>query len=255
MIFIQTLIFIFGSLIGSFLNVVIHRLPLNQSVVTPRSRCPKCNHLIRWYENFPVLSYILLRGKCSACKTKISIRYPLVEILVGTFALNLFPDVINHNSLVIFAYFFSVSCILLSHLLIDLDHQILPDKINIYFLLITLPYVFTNYDLYFWLVGGIIGFFFPLLVTWLFYKIRGQIGLGGGDIKLFGILGLLLGPFGIVHNIFMSCMFGSIIGIILILSKKMNKETPLAFGPYIIVVAALQIFLPEIFDLINPFSI
>jgi leader peptidase (prepilin peptidase)/N-methyltransferase len=255
MIEIKFLIFIFGSLIGSFLNVVIHRVPLNLSIVSPRSRCPECNHLIRWYENLPVLSYLFLRGKCSSCKTKISIRYPLVEVLVGTFALNLFPDVIDYDSLLIFTYFFSVSCILLCHILIDLEHQILPDKINIYFLLITIPYVVFNYDLYFWLVGGIIGFFFPLLVTWLFYKIRGQIGLGGGDIKLFGILGLILGPFGIVHNIFMSCLLGSIIGIILILSKKLGKDTPLAFGPYIIVVAALQIFLPEIFDLINPFSI
>lgn len=254
MIEIKVLIFIFGSLIGSFLNVVIHRLPLKQSVVTPRSRCPKCNHLIRWYENIPIISYLFLRGKCSECKTKISIRYPLVELLVGLIAINLIPASFDHNALLTSGYFFSVACILLCHLLIDIDHQILPDKINIYFLIITIPYVVLSFNLYHWLIGGLIGFFFPLLVTWLFYKLRGQIGLGGGDIKLFGILGLILGPMGIVHNIFMSCLFGSILGIILIMSKKLGKDTPLAFGPYIIVVAALQIYYPTIFDLINPFS-
>jgi leader peptidase (prepilin peptidase)/N-methyltransferase len=255
MIAFKIIAFVFGSLIGSFLNVVIHRIPLKQSVVTPRSRCPKCNHLIRWYENIPMISYLALRGKCSQCSEKISIRYPLVELLVGIFAFNLFPTDVDHNSLLFFGFYFSVACILLAHLLIDVEHQILPDKINIYFLIITIPFVVLNFNLYHWLLGGIIGFFFPLLVTWLFYKIRGQIGLGGGDIKLFGILGLILGPIGIVHNIFMSCLVGSIIGIILIVSKKLDKNKPLAFGPYIIITVALQIYYPEIFDLINPFSI
>ena len=102
MIIFKILAFIFGSLIGSFLNVVIHRVPLNQSVITPRSRCPKCNHLIRWYENIPMLSYLALRAKCSQCSEKISMRYPLVELLVGLFAFNLFPTEIDHNSLLIF---------------------------------------------------------------------------------------------------------------------------------------------------------
>lgn len=256
MIELNILIFIFGTLIGSFLNVVIYRIPQKISVVTPRSKCPKCNTVIKWYENIPIFSYIfLLRGKCSNCRIKISPRYPMIEFIVGLIAVNLFPYELNAENLWDFSYFFSVACILLAHLIIDLEHQILPDKINIYFLAITLPYVFLNFHLYHWLIGGSIGFFIPLIVTWAFYKLRGQIGLGGGDIKLFGILGLILGPLGIVHNIFMSCALGAVVGILLIALKKMNKDTPLAFGPYIIIVAAMQIFYPKIFDLINPFSI
>tara|TARA_Y100000385_G_C12606192_1_gene430945 strand:- start:190 stop:516 length:327 start_codon:yes stop_codon:yes gene_type:complete len=107
----------------------------------------------------------------------------------------------------------------------------------------------------YWLMGGAIGFLGPLIVTWVFYKLRGQIGLGGGDIKLFGILGLLLGPVGIMHNIFMSCFVGAIIGILLIATKRMNKDTALAFGPYIIVVASFQIYFPNYFKMINPFNL
>jgi len=255
MLLLNIFIFIFGSLIGSFLNVVIYRVPRNQSVVHPRSSCPNCKHKISWYENIPIFSYILLKGKCRGCKTKISLKYPLIELIVGLIAVNLFPYDLSAESLWIFSYFFSVACILLAHLFIDIEHQLLPDKINIYFLVITIPYALLNLPIFHWLVGGLIGFFIPLLVTWGFYKLRGQIGLGGGDIKLFGILGLLLGPIGIVHNIFMSCALGAVIGITLILSKKLDKNTPMAFGPFIIIVAAMQIFYPQIFELINPFSI
>jgi leader peptidase (prepilin peptidase)/N-methyltransferase len=255
MILINVLVFIFGATVGSFLNVVIHRVPLDKSIVKPRSSCPKCGHMIKWYENIPILSYILiLRGKCSECKAKISLRYPLIELIVGLIAFNLFPKFINNESILIFTFYFSVACILFAHFIIDIEHQLLPDKINIYFLFITLPFVLFTKSLNYWLVGGLIGFFLPLVVTWGFYKIRGKIGLGGGDIKLFGILGLLLGPIGILQNIFMSCFLGSIVGLILILSGKMNKNTALAFGPYIIVVAVAQIFYPAIFDQINLFS-
>ncbi len=256
MIEIKILVFIFGALIGSFLNVVIHRVPLGISVVKPRSSCPNCKKMIFWYENIPILSYLfLLRGKCSACKTKISFRYPVVEFTIGLIALNLFPSEINLNSVVYFFFYFSVACILFAHFFIDIEHQLLPDKINIYFLVITLPFVIINYPLNYWLFGGALGFLMPLLVTWSFYKLRGKIGLGGGDIKLFGILGLLLGPLGIMHNIFMSCMLGSVIGLLLILSKRLNRNTALAFGPYIIIVAVFQIYFPDLFNQLNPFSI
>lgn len=255
MLVVKIFVFIFGALIGSFMNVVIHRVPLGKSVVKPRSACPKCGHQIRWFENIPILSYLFLRGKCSNCETKISIRYPIVEFIIGMISLNLFPEFITETSILTYFYYFSVACILFCHLLIDIEHKLLPDKINIYFLVITLPYVIFNRSLDFWLIGGIVGFFLPLLVTWSFYKLRGKIGLGGGDIKLFGILGLILGPVGILQNIFMSCVFGSIIGVALILSKRMNKNTALAFGPYIIVVAYLQIFYPSIFEYINLFSL
>lgn len=254
MMILNVFIFSFGSLIGSFLNVVIYRVPLNKSVIKPRSKCPSCEYQIKWYENIPVLSYILiLRGRCSSCGVKISMRYPIVEIIVGLMALNLFPSFIDEKSLMVFIYYFSVACVLFAHLIIDIEHQLLPDKLNIYLLLITIPFVLFTKPLHFWLVGGLVGFLIPLSVTWIFYKLRGQVGLGGGDIKLFGVLGLLLGPLGIMQNLFMSCFLGAVVGILLILLKKMNKNTKLAFGPYIIVVAALQIYYPQIFEYFSLF--
>lgn len=243
----------FGLLIGSFLNVVIYRIPREQSVVKPRSTCPSCGHKISWYENIPVISYLILKGGCRECRTKISIRYPLIEILIGLIAFWLIPKDLTYTNLIHFIFYFSIACIFVCHFLIDLEFQILPDKINLYFLAITLPYVFFFYPLPHWLIGGIVGFMGPFLVTYLFYKLRGQIGLGGGDIKIFGILGLILGPAGILKTIFFSCMLGSIVGILLILSKRMGKDTPLAFGPYILIAAAIQIYFPDLVEQIDPF--
>ena len=140
---------------------------------------------------------------------------------------------------------------MLVHFVIDVEHHLLLDRINIFFLIVILPYVLYFYDPYYWITGGLIGFLGPLSITWLFYKFRGVVGLGGGDIKIFGVLGLLLGPLGILNNIFMSCLLGSVIGVVLIALKKLNKDTPFAFGPYIIVTAAIQIYFPEFFTRIN----
>lgn len=241
----------FGLLVGSFLNVVIYRIPRNLSVVTPRSSCPHCGHMIKWYENVPVLSYLVLGGKCANCKSNISIKYPLIELLCGIFAGLLAPKFLTIDAILMFLFYFSVACIFLAHFLIDLEFQILPDKINLYFLLLTLPFAFFHFPLSYWLTGAVVGFFGPFLVTYLFYKLKGQIGLGGGDIKLFGILGLLFGPIGVLNTIFLSCMLGAFWGIGLIVFKKMGKETPLAFGPFILIVAAVQIYFPELADKIN----
>lgn len=252
---IELIFIVFGLLVGSFMNVVIHRVPLDVSIVKPRSRCPKCSNIIKWYQNIPVISFIFLRGKCSNCGFKIPMRYPLVELMMGIFSYLLIPEDINLNSIVAYSFYFSVACVFVCHFLIDMEHQILPDKINIYLLITVIPFVILNKSISYWAFGGVIGFGLPYIVTYLFYKIRGVIGLGGGDIKLFGILGLLLGPIGIVQNMFFSCALGSVIGILLILTKRMGKDKPMAFGPYIIVAAAIQIYFPQVFSLINPFLI
>lgn len=259
MIPITIFIFIFGLLIGSFLNVVILRLPKDQCIVHPRSSCPSCGHKICWFENIPVLSYFfLLRGKCSSCNSKISLRYPLIELLVGFFAIFLFPkelELINPISIYEFTVYFSIACVFLAHFIIDIEHHLLLDKLNIFLIITILPYVIMNYSLFHWMWGGVFGFCSTYFVTWIFYKWKGQIGLGGGDIKLFGILGMLFGVEGILHTIFLSSFLGSIIGVILISFKKMNKSSHLAFGPYILVVAALQLFFPHIFKMVNFFNL
>lgn len=235
----------FGLMVGSFLNVVIYRVPREMSIVTPRSSCPHCGHMVSWYENIPVLSYLFLGGKCSNCKNPISVKYPIIELLIGIIAGLLAPKLFTVHAIMMFLFYFSIACIFVAHFLIDIEFQILPDKINLYFLIIVLPFAFFNFPLSYWLIGGAVGFLGPFLVTYLFYKLRGQIGLGGGDIKLYGILGLLLGPIGVMNTIFLSCMLGSIWGITLIVLKKLNKDTPLAFGPFILIVAAIQIFFPQ----------
>jgi leader peptidase (prepilin peptidase)/N-methyltransferase len=238
--------FIFGSLIGSFLNVVIYRLPLEKNLTSQRSACPICNAQLRWYHNIPILSFLVLRGKCGFCKTKISWRYPLIEILTGLFSLWLFPDILNSYSIGLYLFYFCIACIFICHFFIDLDHQLLLDSLNLYLLAVILPYSFLMNSWQSSIIGAAIGFGVPLLVTWIFYKLRGQIGLGGGDIKLFGILGILLGPMGIIFNIFLSCFVGAVIGLTSIALKRMTKEKPMAFGPSILLVGALQIFFPEV---------
>lgn len=237
--------FVFGCLIGSFLNVVILRLPLEKNLSTDRSACPQCGNQLRWYHNIPILSFIFLRGKCGFCGKPISWRYPLIEIFTGIVCFWLSPEVFSAETIGPFLFYFAIACAFICHFVIDLEHQLLLDKINIYLLVLILPYVVLNFGWPHWVLGGVIGFGGPLAVTWLFYKLRGQVGLGGGDIKLFGVLGLLLGPTGIIVTIFSSCMVGAVAGIALILLKKMPKDRPMAFGPFILVTSAYQIFFPE----------
>ncbi len=237
--------FIFGLLIGSFLNVVILRLPNKINMVTKRSACPSCGTQLRWYHNVPLISFILLKGKCAFCGVRISWRYPLIELFTGLVAVWLMPSDFSVMSLTNFFFFFSIACIFICHFMIDLDHHLLLDSLNVYLLAIFLSYVVFYYPWPVWVIGGLIGFGAPLLVTWLFYKWRGQVGLGGGDIKLYGILGLYFGPTGIIFTIFMSCLVGAVAGLMLIAMKKMTKDKPMAFGPYILLVAAFQIFFPE----------
>lgn len=250
-IFFGIYFFIFGLLIGSFLNVVILRLPNKVNMVTKRSACPKCGTQLKWYHNIPLFSFIFLRGKCAFCGTRISWRYPLIELFTGLVAYWLMPSELTTMSLANFFFYFSIACIFICHFMIDLDHHLLLDSLNLYLLAIFLSYVIFYYNWPFWVLGGAIGFGAPLLVTWIFYKLRGQVGLGGGDIKLYGILGLYFGPTGIMFTIFLSCLVGAVVGLILIGLNKMTKDKPMAFGPSILLVAAFQIFFPQYASIIQ----
>lgn len=238
---------VFGLLVGSFLNALIYRLPRNINIALPRSACIECKKIINWYENIPIFSFIFLRGKCSGCGSKISWEYPAIEVITAFFAFIIAPTNLDTSSLVNFAFFFSVFCAFIVHLVVDLKHQILPDSINIYLAAIFLLISLFNNSWTFWLSGGAVGLGFPLLVSWIFYKLKGQVGLGGGDIKLFGALGVYLGPIGIMQNIFLSCFLGAIVGITLMGLKIIKKENPIPFGPFIIIVASIQIFAQDWF--------
>lgn len=237
--------FVFGLLIGSFLNVVILRLPLNKDLIYARSACRSCGAQLKWYHNIPLFSFLVLRGKCAFCGTRISWRYPLIEFFTGLVAFLLMPEYLDTNTLAHFVFEFTIACIFICHFVIDLEHHLLMDVLNLYLLGVVLLYVFFTYTWQYWVSGGLLGFGAPLAVTWIFYKIRGQVGLGGGDIKLFGILGLLFGPVGIMFNIFMSCFVGALVGGSMIALGKLSKDRPMAFGPAILLVAAFQFFFPN----------
>ena len=234
-------------MIGSFLNVLILRLPKEQDVILKSSHCPHCHKKLSWWMNIPLFSYLYLKGKCRYCSHKISWQYPLIELVTGLAAFLLVTFYPYDRWWELF-FIFTIFCIFLVHTIIDLRHQILPDSLNLILAIMFLSYSLYHYDLWFWLLGGVIGFGFPLLVTWLFYLIRGQIGLGGGDIKLWGALGLYLGAQGIIVNIFISCLLGSVIGVLLIITKVTKRSEPIPFGPFILVVSFIQIIFPEQFS-------
>lgn len=237
-----------GVMIGSFLNALIYRIPKDINIALPRSACPSCGHTISWYHNIPLLSFAFLRGKCAYCGTKISWQYPIVELATGLFAFILAPTDLNPFSLFNFIFFLAIFSAFLVHFIIDLKHQILPDSINIYLGILFFCFSLITKHWSHWLIGAAVGFAFPLAVSWIFYKLRGQIGLGGGDIKLYAVLGIYLGPIAILQNIFLSCFLGAVVGLLLMLFKIIKKENPIAFGPFILIVASLQIFFENWFN-------
>ena len=180
---LSVFIFIFGAMIGSFLNVLIYRLPKEMNWVSKRSHCPNCNIQIPFYRNIPIITFILQLGKCHHCKSKIGFTYPFVELLTAIVGLLLFPKHINLDNLLFYSFYFSIFCVFLVHFIIDVRHQILPDELNLYLFCIFAFYGFFKLNIFEVIIGGIIGFGFPYLVAYLFYKFKGIEGLGGGDIK------------------------------------------------------------------------
>jgi len=244
---LSLIFFVFGTMIGSFLNALIYRLPRDIDIVFPRSFCTSCHFKIFWYQNIPLISFLMLRGKCAKCSQKIPWRYPFVEFICGLASIYLMPENVNEATIIVFLFYLAIFSIFLMHVFIDFEHFILPDSLNLILAIMFLAYSIVHKNFTFWLFGGLLGLGIPFLVTWLFYKFRGQIGLGGGDIKLYAALGLYLGPLGVVHNIFLSCLIGTIPSLFLIITKKMNKNDPIPFGPFIVIVASFQIFFPELF--------
>ena len=250
---LSIIFFTFGALVGSFLNVLILRLPIEEDVVFKSSHCPKCHKDISWYMNIPILSFIFLRGKCYYCKSRISFQYPSVEIVSGIIAALIRPKYIDFDSLYFFFFYFSVFCVFLVHFIIDLRHKILPDSLNVYLFLTFAAYAFFYKTFMYAFLGFAVGLLFPLSVAYAFYKLKGVEGLGGGDIKLFAVLGIFLGPIGILQNLFLSCFLGSVIGILLILSKRFERNEGIPFGPSILIVAGFQIYFPQIFERFTQF--
>ncbi len=247
LIFWQGFCFLLGGIVGSFLNALIYRLPREINIVFPRSACPHCRTMIPFYHNIPLISFLLLRGKCASCGQRIPWRYFVVELIMATGLALLVPTAeFGGDQWALFAVKSLVLACFLVHFWVDIDFQILPDSISLVLLVTFLLYALKFFTWKFWVSGLAIGFLFPLAVMLGFYFWRGQIGLGLGDIKLYGILGIYLGPQLVLQNIFLSCLVGACFGGILIALGKMNKTQPIAFGPFIILVASIQIYIPQL---------
>ncbi|MBI3533995.1 MAG: prepilin peptidase [Deltaproteobacteria bacterium] len=230
-------IFVLGLIFGSFANVIIYRLPRDQSIVRPRSNCIHCKKQISFFDNVPLLSFVLLMGKCRHCHGKISIRYPIVEFLVGF----VFLAVYKHVGFGFSLFFRDLPFVLILIIIafIDVEHRIIPDELSLGGLVLGLVTSFLNPEL--GIVSSFIGAGFGFCVfyglAWCYFKITQQSGLGGGDIKLLAMLGAFLGFHGIIIILMLSSISGSIIGILWALWNKEKNllKTAIPFGPFLVV--------------------
>lgn len=245
------LIFIWGCLWGSFTNVLVLRIPAGENWITKRSRCLSCNKKISFWHNIPIISYIVLGGKCSNCEKEFSIQYVIMELLFGIKSVIIayfYLTDFSTMSIYYFIHYDILLCFLIAHVCIDFKHKILPDSINIIILCILLIQVAINGQWFNAAMGFTVGFGSTLLITYLFYFLKGQVGLGGGDIKLYGLVGIALGVQGVIQNLMMSSMLGLVVALIMMALKKMKKNEHFAFGPWIIIVFVIQLFFPNAFS-------
>ncbi|MDH5324283.1 MAG: A24 family peptidase [Gammaproteobacteria bacterium] len=255
-----------GLIVGSFLNVVIHRLPImlkrdwkqqceeflqedetvtlksntsasheaspRYNLITPASTCPQCGHKIKAVENIPVISYLILKGKCAHCKTAISLRYPIIETVTALLS----ATVAWHfgYGLPLLAALF-LTWALISLTMIDFDHQLLPDDITLPYLwlglLLALSGVFT--DIHSSVIGAIAGYLSLWLFYWAFKLLTGKEGMGFGDFKLFALFGAWLGWQMLPLIILLSSLVGALVGISLVALRGRDKNIPIPFGPYL----------------------
>lgn len=235
------LLFVLGAIFGSFANVIIYRLPREESIVKPGSHCYSCKKPVKWYDNIPIFSWFILRGKCRNCKAPFSIRYPIVELITAVlFALSY--------------HYAGLSWTLLEHLIfvfglvvctfIDLDHMILPDEFTLSGIVIGLVGAALNPQREFLdaLFGMLMGGGFLWGMAYVYYLLTKQEGMGGGDIKLLAWIGAIIGWKGIPFVIMMSAIIGSVVGIAFAAKQKAGLKTMIPFGPYLALGAILYLF-------------
>ncbi|MBZ5749410.1 prepilin peptidase [Metabacillus rhizolycopersici] len=223
------LLFIYGLLLGSFYNVVGLRVPINQSIVAPRSACPRCHHTLTAVELIPVVSFLNQRGKCRKCGTRISPLYPFVELMTAVlFLVSLLLVGWNFELLIALTLVSLFMIIFVS----DITYMLIPDRILLFFLgLFLIERIIYPLDPWYnSIIGGIVA-----LVLLLSIAVVSKGGMGGGDIKLFGVLGFVLGLKIVLLAFFLSTLVGTIFGMIRILQGKHKKREPIPFGPSIMV--------------------
>lgn len=233
-----------GLLWGSFANVVIHRWPRGESFIMGRSRCPSCHKVISWWWNIPVLSYLFLRGRCAFCEMRISVRYPIVELITGLLFAGVFLK-FGWSWFTLEALVFCFGLVTVSF--IDLDHMLLPDVFTLSGVVLGLVGAGLNPERSFYssLLGVLVGGGLLWAVAVLYFYIRKQDGLGGGDIKLLAWIGAILGLSAIPVVILFASLWGSFFGLSLALFRREGLKTAIPFGPYLALGAQFYLFFGE----------
>ena len=239
---------VFGLLIGSFLNVVIARLPEDRSVVWPGSACPACGTPIRPYDNVPVLAWMWLRGRCRACQSAISPLYPLIELLTGLVAWLVWRRIVPVEAaldpahLLAFGVFFLFAAMLIAQTFIDIRHFIIPDELSVY----AVPFGLLASFVLGWMrypeaigwqgsvLGALAGAGVLVLVMGLYWLVRREEGMGFGDVKLLAMIGAFLGPLPAVPFVlFIASVAGAVVGLPLVLLRGRGLKAALPFGPFL----------------------
>jgi leader peptidase (prepilin peptidase)/N-methyltransferase len=237
--------FCFGTIIGSFLNVCIHRLPQGKSIILPSSHCPHCKTPIRFYDNVPLVSFIILRGKCRACHAPISWRYPLVEFLMGLFSVILMMRYgISPLYLIYLAFFASLTLVSF----IDLSHRIIPDVISLSGILVGLviSLLHPQMPIKDSLIGALLGGGSLYVVATAYHLVTKREGMGGGDIKLLAMIGAFIGWKGVLFTILCSSFIGSVVGVILMyIFSQADSKYAVPFGPFLSLGAIIYVLVGE----------
>ncbi len=246
MLILNFFAFIFGAAIGSFLNVCIFRIPAKSSIIKPLSQCPHCHHPIRFYDNIPIVSFLLLKAKCRDCDGVISWRYPLVELITAIFALLLF---IKFGLTLTFLVFFTFTAVLIVITFIDLDHQIIPDVLTLpgipVFLLAAIFVVKVPWDEA--LIGLLVGGGVLFAIAFIYEFVSKREGMGGGDIKLLAMIGGFFGWKSLIFILLFSSFAGALVGVAAMIIKKQNMKYAVPFGPFLSAAAVAYIFFGDLF--------
>ena len=242
--------FVFGAIVGSFLNVCIVRIPKGDSIVYPPSHCPACKTAIWFYDNIPLISYLVLRGRCRSCGEKISARYFFVELLMASLAVALYFE-FGFSLAFLVSFVFVAALIVISF--IDLDVRIVPDVISLPGIAAGLLFsVVARYAIndpfeiipspLSALIGVLVGGGFLLALAWAYEAYTGVEGMGGGDIKLLAMIGAFLGWTSIPFTLFFASLTGSVVGLGFMMSKGVSRRFALPFAPFLCLGALVYLF-------------
>lgn len=249
-LFLSLYVLLLGLLVGSYLNVVIHRLPRGISTTLPRSRCPRCLTPIKPWDNVPVLSWFVLRGRCRACRMCIAWRYPAIEALNGLLFLAAFHRFRDHGAAAVLVAMVFCSA-MLALAMIDFEHYLLPD-------VITLPGIVLGLALQPWwprttlqeaVLGALVGGGVLFAAAWIWFVWKGVLGMGMGDVKMLAMVGAFLGWRGVIATLFLASLAGSAVGIALMARGRLHLQSKLPFGVFLSIAAVATLFYGDEFAL------